>query len=102
MMTEIQCEPEQFPRTGSSSCQCTTTWYGEKRKQSTMYREFQNRGSICKKIRATTLVVSLGPGSEKKWYGSITYKPNGEWNNTLAKADIPYSVYPVLWNEENV
>ena len=22
----------------------------------------------------------LGPGSEKKWYGTHTYKPNGDWN----------------------
>ena len=23
----------------------------------------------------------LGPGSEKKWYGTHTYKPNGEWDH---------------------
>ena len=23
----------------------------------------------------------LGPGSETKWYGTHTYKPNGEWDN---------------------
>ena len=24
----------------------------------------------------------LGPGSEKKWYGTHTHKPDGEWNRT--------------------
>ena len=42
----------------SSSCQCTITLYGRKRKQILVYCEFQNRGRICKKIRARTLVVS--------------------------------------------
>ena len=49
----------------------------------------------------------LGPGSDKKCYGTHTYKPNGKWDESLrtwcstsVKADTPYSVDPVLWNEE--
>ena len=26
---------------------------------------------------------SLGPGSEKKWYGTHVHKPHGEWENTV-------------------
>ena len=44
---------------------------------------------------------------QKKWCGSNTYKPNGEWDDvaehmllSLSSADIPYSVEPVRWNEE--
>ena len=33
-----------------------------------------------KQNRARTLVVSRA-GSEKKWCGSNTYKPNGEWDD---------------------
>ena len=62
----------------SSSCQCTMTLYVEKnRKHRTVYCEFQNRGRRCKKIRARTLVVSRRR-TEKEWYGSNTYKPNGQ------------------------
>ena len=31
MMIEVQCELEQFTGRESSSCQCTTTSYGEKK-----------------------------------------------------------------------
>ena len=92
----------------SSSCQWITTLYGERRKRRLVFCEFQNRSRVCKKIGARTLVVFFGPGSEKKWYGTHTYKPNGEWDrvagymmiNFSEKRTPPYSVGPVLWNEE--
>ena len=43
---------------GSSSCQCTTTLYGEKRKPRSMCCEFHDCGRICKKVSARSLVVS--------------------------------------------
>ena len=27
----------------------------------------------------------LGPGDEDKWYGTLTHKPNGEWNRKAEK-----------------
>ena len=60
MMTEIECEPEQFPgRIIFMSMYSDIAW-GEKRKRRCMYCEFQNRNRICKNIRARTLVVPWG------------------------------------------
>ena len=44
----------------------------------------------------------LGPGSEKKWCGTHTYKPNGEWDHVAEDMVInfPCSVDPVLSNED--
>ena len=50
-----------------------------KTKQRVTYCELHNCGKICKKIPARTLVVSRA-WIRKKWYGSNTYKPNGEWD----------------------
>ena len=44
------------------------------------YCEFPQCSRMCKKIRACHWSF-LGPGSETKWYGTHTYKPNGEWDN---------------------
>ena len=42
----------------------------------------------------------LGLGSEKKWYGSNTYKPNGEWDDVAERMLLNFSEEQVLWNEE--
>ena len=48
----------------------------------------------------------LGPGSETKWYGTHTYKPNGKWDRVakdmmlnFSEVDVPYSLDPVLWSQ---
>ena len=59
--------------------QIQSKWMERKRERRTVDCEFQNCGRLFEKIRARTLVVSW-PGSEKKWYGTHTYKPNGKWD----------------------
>ena len=49
MMTEIQCEPEQFPG------RIIFMPMKRKRKRRMVYCEFPNRSRMCKKIRARTL-----------------------------------------------
>ena len=64
-----------------SSCQCFTTFYGEKK---------GNRETCV----ANSLIVAdyvrrfaqghwsfLGPGPEMTWYETHVYKPSGEWDN---------------------
>ena len=68
--------------TGSSSCQCTTTLYGEKK----------GNTEKCVQISITIAKYArrfprgrwsfLGPGSEKKWYGTYSEKPDGIWDRT--------------------
>ena len=54
-------------KTGSSSCQCSTTLYGEKKK---IQRNVQ---VIFTKLRVvlSDFLAFLRPGSEKKWYGTF-------------------------------
>ena len=38
-----------------------------------------------------TGIGRLGPGSEKKWYGTHTYKPSGEWVRVAEDMMIDFS-----------
>ena len=67
---------------GSSSCQCTMTLVGE--------NEGNRENCIANAHRVTEYARRfirghgsfLGPGSEKKWYGTHVCKPDGQWDNT--------------------
>ena len=65
----------------SSSCQCTTTLYGEKNGN----KELCTANSVNVAEYARRFAPGhrsfLGPRSETKWYGTHTCKPNGEWDN---------------------
>ena len=49
----------------------------------------------------------LGPGSEKKWYGTYDGKPDGSWDRTAEKMMLNFAetIHPVFrgvpWREEN-
>ena len=66
--------------TGSSSCQCTTTWHGGE-KGNTERCEY-NAQTVAEYARTFPRGhwSFLGPGSEKKWYGAYTDKPDGSWD----------------------
>ena len=92
---------------GLSSCQCTKTLDGEEKGNEALC--IANSKIVADYARkfAHGHWSFLGLGSEQKWYGSSSYKPkeNGMMSlntccSTIAKADIPYSVEPMLWNEE--
>ena len=59
-------------KTGSSSCQCTTTLHCKEKEilkdVNTIHRQLQKR------------LVNPGPGSEKKWYGTCPDYPDGSWD----------------------
>ena len=58
MMTETECEPEQFPGRIIFMSMYNDIAWRETRKRKFVYCEFQNCGRLCDKIRARTLVVS--------------------------------------------
>ena len=41
----------------------------------------------------------LGPGSEKKWHGTHTYKPNGEWDDVAEHMLLNFSESGLPWNK---
>ena len=87
--------------TGSSSCQCRTTWYGESKE--TRKKCENNSGTVANYVRRFPRGrwSFLGPGSEKKWYGTYSDKHNRDCGLTLQKAVIQYFVPPAPWKEEN-
>ena len=96
MLTEMQCEPEQFLGRIILMTMYNDIIWREKRKQRIMYCEFQNRSRKCKKICARTLVFSWALIRKEMVRNSHV---QAEWRMTV-KADTLYSVCPVLWNEE--
>ena len=97
MMTETQCEPEQLQRRIIFMSMCNNIVWREKRNEelciasskivANYARRFAHRRRSC-----------LGPGSEKKWYGPPTYKPNGEWDHVAEDMTINFieSGHPVF------
>ena len=65
----------------SSSCQCTKTLYGEKKGNKELRIVNSRTVAGYAKRFAQGHWSFLGLGSEKKWYGSNTYKRNGEWDD---------------------
>ena len=72
----------------SSSCQCTTTLYGEK-------KETNNCVLRVPKSYARRFAHGhwsfLGLGSEEKWYRTHTYKPNGNWDRVAQDMMLNFS-----------
>ena len=106
-ITALQCEPEQFKdRIIFMSMYSDIVW-GE---QGNTEKCEQNSVTVANDARRFTLGrwSYLGPGSEKKWYGTYSDKPDGDWDKTseqmmlyLQKAVIQYFVPPAPWKEEN-
>ena len=69
-------------KTGSSSCQCTTTLTGEqketKKDVNTIHKTVANYARRFTRGHWSF----LGPGSEEKWYGTYTDKPDGSRDQT--------------------
>ena len=67
-----------------SSCQCTTTLFVENEGNTeTCTMNSVTVCELCSQILARTLVTSLGPGSEKKWYTELfSDKSDGDWDKT--------------------
>ena len=67
-------------KTGSSSCQCTTTLYGENKET----QKYEKTVIVANYARRFPLGrwSFLGPGSGKKWYGTYSDKPDGDWDKT--------------------
>ena len=90
MMNERQCEPEQFTgRIIFMSMYNEIVWEEKENK------ELCIANSITVAVYANSFAHGhwsfLGPGSEKKWYGTHTHKPNGEWDGVAEHLLIYFS-----------
>ena len=68
-------------QTESCSCQCTTTLNGKQKETKKCEYNSQTVANCVRKFPRSHRSI-LGPGSEKKWYGTYTDKPDGSWNQS--------------------
>ena len=89
-MTEVQCKPEKFPgRIIFMSMYKNIVWREEGNKEMCV-ANFIHVADYARRF-AHGHWSFLGPGSEKKWYGTHTYKPIGEWDRVAEDMMINFS-----------
>ena len=99
-MTEIQCEFEQFPGRIIFMSMYIDIVCGEKGNEEMCVAKSKIVEDYAKRS-AHGQWSFLGPGSETKWYGTRSFKPNGKWDRVAEDMMLnPYSVDPVPWDEE--
>ena len=83
-MTELQCECSvnlSSSKEGSSSCQCTTTSYGENEETQQSVKNCITVANYARKFSPGHWSF-LGPESEKKWFEIYSDQGNGECDKT--------------------
>ena len=85
MICENETSNLKSSRTGSSSCQCSTTSIGQedkKRKRRNLCFEFRKMSRNMRKILARTL----------KWYGTLPCTPEGNWDSKITSHPVFKSI----------
>ena len=81
MMDEINCEPDKG-RIIFMLMYNEIVWRNQDNKN-VCFAKFHPCDRLCEKKFPHRHWSFLGPGSEKKWFGTDTYKPNGKWMKSL-------------------
>ena len=96
-LTELQCEPEQFKGRVIFMSMYNDIVWGERRNTE---KCIMNSDTVANYARRFLLGrwSFLGPGSEKKWYGTYSDKPDGDWDKTagLMMLNFAESVHPIF------
>ena len=79
-MSEIKCEPEHFQGRIIFMSMYNDIVWGEKGNRETCIANSFMVSEYARKF-AQGHWSFLGPGTEKKWYGTHENKPNGEWDD---------------------
>ena len=69
-------------QTGSCACQCSTTSIGQKKGNDGICVSNSEKVKEYAKRFSQGHWTFLGPGDEKKWYGTLPYTPEGKWDST--------------------
>ena len=98
---------KNFSLDGLSSCRCSTTSHGDLNNNEKECELSAQLVSLYAKIFSPGQWSFLGPGSEKKWYSTNEYSPQGEWDRiaeqmmlTFAESKHQYSDPRVHYPEE--
>ena len=81
MMTELQCESEQFKGTIIFLSMYNDIEWRERGNKENSIMNSATGTNYARKFLPGRWSF-LGPGSEKKWYGTYSDKPDGEWDKT--------------------
>ena len=95
-MRDLQCEPEHFTdRIIFMSMYNDIAWQEKGNTERCDYNS-QTVANYARKFPRDWSF--LGPGSEKKWYGTYTHKPNGSWDQTAENmmANFSESGHPIF------
>ena len=76
---------------GSSSCPCSMTLYGELQENEDNCMANSLNVATCARRFSLGCWSYVGPGCEKKWYGTHVNKPNGEWNRVAENMMINFA-----------
>ena len=91
MMTEIQCESEQFSGRIIFMSMYNDIVWGEKGNEDLCIANSQIVAEYARRVAHGHWWSFLGLGSEKKWYGTHTCKPNGKWDGVAEDMMLNFS-----------
>ena len=107
MMAESKCEPEQFKRRIIFMSMHNDIMWRKRGNRKNCIANSVKINEYARKFQQGRWSF-LEPGCEKKWNGTHTHKPGGEWDRlaestmlNFAESGHPVFFPPVLWKEEN-
>ena len=68
----------------SSSCQCSVTSNGQRGNSEQCISNFDQVNNYAMRFSRGHWTF-LGPGYDKKWYGTLSFSPEGKWDSTAAQ-----------------
>ena len=71
-------------QTGSFLCQCSTTSSGQRKETMEFVFRIQKVKEYAKRVSQGHWTF-LGPGDDKKWYGTLPCTPEGKWDSTATQ-----------------
>ena len=89
LLSRLSVQPDNF--TGLSSCRCSTTSHGDLKTMKKNCKSSAQLVSLYAKRFSPRQWSFLGPGSEKKWYSTHEYKPQGEWDRVAEQMMITFA-----------
>ena len=87
---------QRTSQAGSSSYQCLTTLYWMQKEMMKYVTIIQRQLNSMLEDFLAVIGLSLGPGSEKKWYGTYDHKPDGSRDRTAEKMLLTFAWYQCL------
>ena len=99
-MTELRCEPEQFKDRIIFMSMCNDIVWGEPGNTEKCENNSVTVANNARRFPRGRWSF-LGPGSEKKWYGTHSDKADGDWDKTAEQMMLNSSDISCLRKEEN-